>query len=267
MRVTGGQIVLVVLASIVLFIVLILSIPVHLTFAYDEQLHLSVRYTFLKFSILPMKEKKKDEAAEGEAAQEKKKKKKPKKQKKPKKKKEKKQPEQTAQAAEGEKKPNAILSMVQANGFDGMMEVLGNLGRVFARFGDRLLKSARFDEITCNVTVGKGDAAETAIAYGQTCQKIYPLFGFLCSNYLVKRYDVSVDVDFLANKSSGAFFIDCHLVIRKIINAAIAMVVRLIFKVLVKFLSNAKKGKKAEAEAAAPAAQPAAQSTGSKMKG
>ena len=263
---TGGQIVLVVLAAIVLFFILVLSIPVHLTFAYDEQLHLSVRYLFVKLSILPMKEKKaQDETAEGEEGK-KKKKKKPKKPKKEKKKKEKKKPEQPAQAETGEKKENAVLSMVKANGFDGMMEVLGNLGRVFARFGDRLLKSVRFDVLQCYVTVGKGDAAETAIAYGKACQTVYPLFGFLCSNYLVKRYDVAVDVDFLANKSSGEFYIDGQMVLRKIINAAIAMVVRLIFKVLVKFLSNAKKGK-GEAETAAPAAAPAAQSTGSKMKG
>ena len=262
---TGGQIVLVVLAAIVLLIVLLLSIPVHLAFAYDEQLHLSVRYAFLKLSILPMKEKKKEDASEEDGQKKKEKKKKPKKPKKGKKKKEKKKPEQKAPAEGTEKKPNAIVSMVKANGYDGMMEVLGNLGRVFARFGDRLLKSAKFDELLCYVNVGKGDAAETAIAYGRACQKIYPLFGYLCSNYLVKRYDVSVDVDFLANKSSGSFYIDCQLVIRKIINAAIAMVFRLIFKVLVKFLSNAKKGK-AEAEEA-PAAKPAVQSTGSKMKG
>ena len=254
---TGGQIVLVVLAAIVLFFILILSIPLHVTFSYDDKVYLSVRYLFLKFSILPFKEK--DETEEP-----KKEKKKKKKKKKPKK-----EPEKAPEKEEKpkEKKPNPILEMVKANGYDGMMTVLGNLGRVLGRYGNRFLKSFVFDELACHVTVGKGDAAQTAISYGQTCQKIYPLFGFLCANSVVRKYDVAVDVDFLANKSVGGFYMDFHLVIRKLINATVAMLVRLVFKVALKFLSGAKKGK-ADAEPQPEAAAQAAQkSIGSKMKG
>ena len=149
--------------------------------------------------------------------------------------------------------------MVKANGFDGMMDVLRSLGHVFSLYGGKLLKSVVFDEIDIYMIVGKGDAAQTAISYGKTCQKVYPVVGFLCSNNVVHKYDVSVEPDFLANHSEGEFFIDFHLVIRKVINATVGLLVRLLFQVLLKFLKGAKKKPSAQAQpetAAAPAAQP-----------
>ncbi len=239
---TGGQIVLLVLASIVAFFILILSIPVHVSFSYEEQLHLSVRYLFLKFKILPLGEKKE------------------KKPKKPKKEKAKKPaPEKKEEAQPKAKKKNPLLDMVKANGYDGMMEILSNLGQIFKKYGKNLLRSMVFEELDCYLVIGKGDAAKTAIEYGKACQKVYPLFGYLCSNHIVRKYDVSVEPDFLANRSKGELFIDFHLTIRKIINATVAMVVRLLFKVALKFLRGAKKKTPAQPEQATEPAVSAAQ--------
>ena len=73
--------------------------------------------------------------------------------------------------------------------------------------------------------------------------------GFICSNNIVKKYDIDVDTDFLANKTQGEFLFDMHLCIRKIINASIAMVIRLIFGVVITFIKGGKK-KPAEIESA-----------------
>ena len=55
---TGFQIFLLVLACIIFFFWLILSIPVHVSFSYEDKLYLSIRYLFIKIGILPLKEKK-----------------------------------------------------------------------------------------------------------------------------------------------------------------------------------------------------------------
>lgn len=219
---SGFQIFLCVLAGIILFFILILSIPVHVTFTYSDKIYLTVKYLFLKFNILPTdpNKKKKEKKPEKETP------------------KEEKPPEENK-----EKKPNPIISMVKANGYDGMMEILGNLSKVLGKYGGKLFKSVVFDEIEIYITVGTGDSAQTAIKYGKTCQKVYPLIGFICSNNLVKKYDVNVEPDFLANKSEGEMYFDFHLIIRKIINATLAMVVRLVFKVVLKFLKGAKNNK------------------------
>jgi len=234
---TGFQIFLIVLGSIILFFWLLLTIPVHVSISYQDKVYLTVRYLFIKLSILPLGEKKKKE-------------------KKPKKEKPKEEPEAEEKQPK-EKKPNALVNMIKANGFDGMMDVLRSLGHVFSLYGGKLMKSVIFDELDIYMIVGKGDAAETAISYGKMCQKVYPLVGFLCANHVVHKYDVSVEPDFLANRSEGEFFIDFHMVIRKIINATVGMVVRLIIQVLLKFLKGAKK--KTPAEQAQPAADPAVQ--------
>ncbi len=221
---TGFQIFLCVLLGIIALIVLILSIPVKVSLAFDNKIHLSIKYLFIKLDILPVGPSKPKKPA------------KQKKEPEPK-------PEKPKDETPKEKKPNPIIEMVKANGYDGMMLVIKNLGRVLGTYGGKLFKSIVFDEIDVYVSVGTGDAASTAIKYGETCQKIYPVFGFICSNNIVKKYDILVEPDFLANKTENELFIDFSITIRKIINATIAMVFRLIFNVGLKFILGAKKGK------------------------
>lgn len=221
---TGFQIFLCVIAGIIAFIVLLLSVPIKVSLAFDNKIHLTVRYLFIKLNILPVDPNKPKKPA------------KPKKEPEPK-------PEKPKDDTPKEKKPNPILEMVKANGYDGMMLVIKNLGRVLGTYGGKLFKSIVFDEIDVYISVGTGDAASTAIKYGETCQKVYPVFGFICSNNIVKKYDILVEPDFLANKTENELFIDFSVTVRKIINATIAMVFRLIFKVGLKFILGAKKGK------------------------
>lgn len=209
-----------ILLGIVVFFIVILSVPFHITVGYDDKIRVSIRYLFIKINLLPVKSKPKKE--------------KPPKESKPAE--EKKEPQ-----APKEKKPNPLLEMVKANGYDGMMTVLSNLVQILKIYSGKLFKSVVFDEINLYISVATGDAATTAIKYGQTCQKVYPLMGYICSNNIVKKYDIDVDTDFLANKTKSEFFFDMHLCIRKIINASIAMVVRLLFGVVITFIKGGKK--------------------------
>lgn len=218
---TGFQIFLTVIFSIIALFVVILSIPLKVNLGYNDKISLSIKYLFIKLNILPTDPNKP------------KKEKKPKEEKKPK-------PEKTNEAPK-EKKPNPILEMVKANGFDGMMEVLGNLGNVLKIFGGKLLRSIVFDKADINISVGTGDAASTAIKYGKICQKVYPVMGFLCNNNVVKHHDINIEADFLANETKGDFYFEMNICLRKIINSAIGLVVRLIFDVVLKFLKNGKK--------------------------
>ena len=218
-----------VLLGIVLFFVSVLSVPVKVTLAYDNKIRVSVKYLFVKLNILPVGPKKE---------------KKPKKPKAPATPKESEKKEQ----APKEKKPNPILEMVKANGHDGMMTVITNLGNVFKIYGGKMFRSVVFDRLDLDITVGTGDSAATAIKYGQICQKVFPVMGFICSNNLVKKYDINVQPDFLANKTEGEFCCEMKICVRKIINSTVGMVVRLIFKVGLKFIMGAKKNNKENEE-------------------
>lgn len=224
---TGFQIFLTVIFSIIALFVIILSIPLKVALGYDDKISLDIRYLFVKLKILPTDPNK------------------PKKEKTPK---EKKPEEPKKEEAPKEKKPNPIVEMAKANGFDGMMEVLGNLGNVLKIFGGKLLRSIVFNKADINITVGTGDAASTAMKYGKTCQKIYPIMGFLCSNNVVKHHNINISADFLANDTKGNFYFEMNICLRKIINSAIGLVVRLIFDVVLKFLKNGKKKKSPQTE-------------------
>ena len=224
---TGFQIFLTVIFSIIALFVIILSIPLKVALGYDDKISLDIRYLFVKLKILPTDPNK------------------PKKEKAPK---EKKPEEPKKEEAPKEKKPNPIVEMAKANGFDGMMEVLGNLGNVLKIFGGKLLRSIVFNKADINITVGTGDAASTALKYGKTCQKIYPIMGFLCSNNVVKHHNINVSADFVANDTKGNFYFEMNICLRKIINSAIGLVVRLIFDVVLKFLKNGKKKKAPQTE-------------------
>lgn len=224
---TGFQIFLTVIFSIIALFVIILSIPLKVALRYDDKISLDIRYLFVKLKILPTDPNK------------------PKKEKAPK---EKKPEEPKKEEAPKEKKPNPIVEMAKANGFDGMMEVLGNLGNVLKIFGGKLLRSIVFNKADINITVGTGDAASTALKYGKTCQKIYPIMGFLCSNNVVKHHNINISADFLANNTKGNFYFEMNICLRKIINSAIGLVVRLIFDVVLKFLKNGKKKKSPQTE-------------------
>ena len=224
---TGFQIFLTVIFSIIALFVIILSIPLKVALGYDDKISLDIRYLFVKLKILPTDPNK------------------PKKEKAPK---EKKPEEPKKEEAPKEKKPNPIVEMAKANGFDGMMEVLGNLGNILKIFGGKLLRSIVFNKADINITVGTGDAASTALKYGKTCQKIYPIMGFLCSNNVVKHHNINISADFLANDTKGNFYFEMNICLRKIINSAIGLVVRLIFDVVLKFLKNGKKKKSPQTE-------------------
>lgn len=221
---TGFQIFLCVILGIIGFFLLVLSIPIHVDFTYSDKIYLTVRYLFIKLNLLPAGEKKpkKEKPKKEKPAEEKPKEEKPK------------------------KKKTSILDMVKANGYDGMMALLSELMRILSGWGGKVFRSVVFDEIQLYITVGTGDSASTAIEYGNACQKVYPLMGFLCSNNVVRRYDCNVTPDFLANHGEGEAYVSLHLCVRKILNATIAMAVRLVFKVLLKFLKGAKAGAKPE---------------------
>ena len=141
---TGFQIFLCVLIGIALFFVLVLSIPVRIFISYDDKIRLSIKYLFIKLDILPVGPKK----AKKEKVQ--------KKEEKP----EKAENDNTPK----EKKPNPIIEMVKANGHDGMMTVISNLGKVLGTYGGKLFKSIIFNRLDLNISVGTGDAASLCVA-------------------------------------------------------------------------------------------------------
>lgn len=214
-----------VLLGIILFFVLLLSIRLTINAEYFDEFKLSLSWLFIKINILPSENKDK-----------------PKKEKKPKEEKPKEEPSPETEPEEPkEKKDNIFVTFYNNQGFDGVVQLINNaassLGKMFSSFKKHLV----IRELYLFMTVtGNCDAAETAMNYGETCQKVFPAMGFICSNLPVKKYDVEIEPDFLGLKNSAQFAVSIHIRPIFFVNAIIVLVFRLLFKVVLKFLNGIK---------------------------
>lgn len=201
-----------IILGIVLFFILLLSIPVVLDMQYAEKFVVRVSWLFLKFNILPTDDSKKK----------KEKKKKPPEEEQPKK-----EEKPTTPAEPAPKKDNPIKIFYEDQGVMGIAELVNNFASYLGKFSKGFLKSIYIRKLRIRINVTEGDAAQTAIKYGKYCQMIYPPLGYICSSCHVKDYDVNIWADYCGKKTNGEFETRVALVPRSVINAGIALVFRL----------------------------------------
>lgn len=221
------MIALAIILGIIVFFALVLSIRVHISLDYCEAPACTVRWLFVKLQLYPPKEKKKKKDKPEKAKKEKKEEK----------------TEKPAEEKPKEKKENPIMVFFKREGAEGVYELLkrtvsainGTLGAIIRQF--------KIEELYLEMVVAAGDAAATAQKYGETCAKFFPLLGAIVTHFNVKKYDIDISPDFLANKGETAFYTTVSASPRKIINSALALVIKLLFGVLLKFLWGARQKK------------------------
>ena len=220
---------LLIFAGIILFFILLLSIPVVLDLEYLDLFKCRVSWLFLKFNIYPQDESKKK-----------------KKKKEPKKKEDvpKESPaEEKPQEIKENKKDNFIKTFYDNQGIIGIIDLIKNCASYLGKFSKGFLKSIYITKLFINISVTESDAAKTALRYGKICQEVYPPLGFICSSCHVKNYKVNIWADYCGDKTKGAFETRILLVPRSVINAAIALVFRLDIQLLKVVFSNIKASK------------------------
>lgn len=209
-----------IILGIIAFFVLLLSIRITINGEFFDEFKLNINWLFLKIQILPAKKKDK-----------------PKKEKKPKSEKEKTEEPAVTEEAPAEKKENIFVRFYNNQGFDGVIQLINNAAAAVGKMLSSFKKHIIIRELYLWMTVTGGcDAAETALEYGRTCQKIFPALSFICSNMKVKKYDVEVEPDFLGLKNTAQFAFSISLRPIFFTNAIVVLVFRLLVKVVLKFL-------------------------------
>jgi len=233
--------VLAIIIGIIVFFALVLSIRVKVSLDYAEKPACSVRWLFIKIPVYPPKEKTKKPKKE--------------KAKKDNKKKEKAE-EPPAEKAPAEKKENPFMVFFKKEGVEGVYSLLSKTVSALNSMIGKIIRQFRIEELYLYMLIGAGDAAETAQKYGETCAKFFPLLGAIVSNFKVKKYDIDISPDFLANKDKAEFHTVISLSPRKLINSVLVFGLKLLFGVLLKFLlkSRPKKNKAAKQNTKTPPA-------------
>ena len=214
-----------VILGTIAFFVIILSVKVKVTVHYEDDIALSVGWLFLKFNILPQKEKTE----------------KPKKEKKKKEKKEKPKDEsEVVPEPKKKKQDNMFVRFYRNRGVSGVVQLLKDaanaIGGMFGRIGRAFL----FEELFISLTVGAGDSAETAIKYGKVCAGAFPAMGLLVNKMRIRKYNLEINPDFIYGKTEARLHTKISFRPISFINAVIIVAFELLFKVVIKLLKHSK---------------------------
>lgn len=214
-----------VILGIIAFFVIILSVKVKVTVHYEDDIALSVGWLFLKFNILPKKDKPE----------------KPKKEKKKKEKKEKPKDEsEVVPEPKKKKQDNMFVRFYRNRGVNGVVQLLKDaanaVGGMFRRIGRAFL----FEELFISLTVGAGDSAETAIKYGKVCSGAFPAMGLLVNKMRIRKYNLEINPDFIYGKTEARLHTKISFRPIAFINAVIIVAFELLFKVVIKLLKHSK---------------------------
>lgn len=211
-----------IILGIIVFFIIILSIPVVLDLEYTDAVRCKVSWLFLKFTIYPFPEKKKKEENPKEEKNE---------EKSEEKKDEKPKPQ----------KENFLKTFYNNQGLSGVIELLNNCVAALKRFSVRMIKKAIIiKQFHLEIHITEDDAAATAIKYGKVCSGLYPSLGFICSNMKVKDYKVNVFADYCGEKTTVEFVTKTNFIPRALINAGVALVFSLLKQLLKVVISNNK---------------------------
>ena len=209
-----------IIGCIFLFFAFIFSLKAKVILEYSDELTVSVRVLFLKYKILPKKQKKGPHSMSEKKAQKIKedlRKKALKKQQKKQKKQAKKREDK--QQSDKKKSVDDILHMISM-----VKDILSAaLGRFF--------KHLRVDIARLNINVATGDAATTAIGYGAVCDALTHLLplleqlkGFRASN----SSHISVRADYLSDSTTADLKISLSLRVWHVFHVAFAALWQLI---------------------------------------
>ena len=202
-----------IILGIIAFFIILFSIKVTVYMTYDNDFKLDIRWLFIKLHILPKKEKPEKEKKE-----------------KPKKEKPEEEPPKD-ETSEKPKKDNIIVSFYRNQGFSGVIQLLKDtVCAINGMFGS-IFKHFIFRELKVYMTVGAGDAAETAILYGKTCGVVFPAMGLITSTCKVKEYDCGVQPNFMEKEKTAVFRAVISMRPIFITNAVVVLAFKLLFKV------------------------------------
>lgn len=174
---TALKIILIILAVLLL----LMLFPIRITVDYDGQPRVGVGYLFLKFQIVPPKEKKP-----------------------PRKKKPPKKPEKEPDAKKTqEKKPGTLRRLMDRYGLDGLIEILKDIVKIVVGLLGGLGKHLYFTRFRVRICIVGEDAADTAVKYGYVCSAVYPLVAVLREHSVLKNPYTDISAGFLAEKTAA----------------------------------------------------------------
>ncbi|MBE6577291.1 MAG: DUF2953 domain-containing protein [Ruminococcaceae bacterium] len=211
---------LIIIACIALFFLLVLSLRVKVTLEYKDELLLFVSVGFIKVRVLPKKQRRGPHSMSRAKA----KRIRAKVRKKALEKKQKQLEKKRLKKLEKQKKK-------QKRSFDDVLDIIAAVKEIVTTALGRFFGHLRVDIAKFHINVATQDAATTAILYGAVCSALSHLFHILeplRGFDLPKTQDVSVNADYLSEKTTVDIKLSFSLRVWHALHVAIATLIKIV---------------------------------------
>lgn len=179
-----------IIIGVLIFFIVLLLIPVYISLDYEENLNVKVKYSFITFTLLPKSSIKKSKNND---------------------KKIKKVDSEKLKPNDNSSKTNIIENIKNKNNTKLIKKFL----KQCIYFFKKILNHITIDKLELDVAIVSEDAAKTALMYAIISSVVYPIIGFLKSNYKCKSFDCNLKPGFLLNK--GYMYFHLHVNVMPII--------------------------------------------------
>ena len=125
-------------------------------------------------------------------------------------------------------------------GVSGVLQLLKDAVKALGGMFGRIFKAFRIEELYIAMTVGAGEASDTAIQYSKTCAAAFPAMGLLVNKLKIKKYSIDISPDFIYGNNVARLHTKISFRPIKLINAVFVLIFELLFKVVFKLLKHSK---------------------------
>ena len=115
----------------------------------------------------------------------------------------------------------ALARQFKEDGVGALLESVSQLARIAGGAFKRVLRTITVDLLRLRVFVATGDAADTAQTTGKICAALYPALSALQYALRIRKREVTVTPDYLAQKGKVEAQITAHVVPYRLLFAAV----------------------------------------------
>ena len=199
---------LIIILCVVLFFVILLLCPVTVSARFENDLTAQVRYLFIRYQILPQPEKTKVPQPEEKK-------------------------EEKKEKSNGTK--SKIKDIIEQKGLCGFLNIIKDFAAIATGTAKKIVSHIVIQNISTNIAVADGDAAQTAILYGNVCTVVYTSIGILVNNVKCRKYHINIVPDFQSKESRIDFEVKAHIQLLFLVSSGLTALIRFL-----KVLSAAK---------------------------
>lgn len=191
------------LALMLTLVLLVLFVPVYGYVAYDGELEARIRVLGIPFTLLPVSTTPADRPKR-------------------------KAKTESAKPSKAKELMQELTRSFREDGVAATLTYLGVLAEAVGQAIGRVLRSIVVDKLKLEMLIVGEDASDTAVRYGQVCSVLYPTITTVSGVMRVRRRDVRVEPNFLADKSDVRFAIRVHIWVFRLAGAVVALLIRML---------------------------------------